>query len=136
MKDDTERPEAGQQYAAAYATHYDTKDLREALVLYGRIMTVHPDTPEAGYSRSQIKNIVRAVIPAKELFDAQMSWAVAHFDHQVLRNKHRSAEMRRGIRSHHTRRSAGWLGIARLDRLESPGRRRHQRRRASDRPTR
>ena len=73
--------EAGQQYAAAHAAHYTTKDLREALELYAGILAAHPNTQEAGYSRSQIQNIVNAVVPRQELFDAQVVLAMAHFEH-------------------------------------------------------
>ncbi|MEJ2240223.1 MAG: hypothetical protein P8X82_18185 [Gemmatimonadales bacterium] len=74
--------EAGQQYAAAYAAHYTTKDLREALRLYRGVMAAHPNTQEAGYSQSQIQNIVNAVVPRQELLDAQVDLALAHFDHE------------------------------------------------------
>ena len=79
MRNDTGLTEASQQYAAAHAAHYGTKDLREALELYKGIVAAHPDTQEAGYSRSQIQNIVKAVVPSQELFDAQVDLALAHF---------------------------------------------------------
>ena len=68
MRNDTGLTEASQKYAAAYAAHYETKDLREALELYRGIVAAHPDTQEAGYSRSQIQNIVNEVVPERELF--------------------------------------------------------------------
>ena len=74
--------EAGRQYAAAYAAHYTTKDLREALRLYRDVMAAHPNTQEAGYSQSQIRNIVNAVVPRQELLDAQVDLALAHFDQE------------------------------------------------------
>lgn len=79
MKNDTGQREAHQQYDAAYAAHYENKDLREALELYRRILAAHPDTKEAGYSRSQIQNIVKKVVPEHELFDAQVGMAMAQF---------------------------------------------------------
>ena len=79
MKNDTGLREASQQYAAAHAAHYETKDLREALELYKGVLAAHADTPEAGYSRSQIQNIVKEVVPERELFDAQVGMAMAHF---------------------------------------------------------
>jgi hypothetical protein len=79
MRNDTGPTEASQQYAAAYTAHYETKNLREALELYKGILATHPDTQEAGYSRSQILNIVKEVAPERELFEAQMGVAMAHF---------------------------------------------------------
>lgn len=79
MKNDTGLIEASQQYAVALAAHYETKDLREALELYKRILAMHADAKEAGYSRSQIQNIVKKVVPEHELFDAQVGMAMAHF---------------------------------------------------------
>jgi hypothetical protein len=79
MRNDKGLTEASRQYAAAYAAHYETKDLREALELYRGILAAHPDTQEAGYSRSQIQNIVKKVVPENELFEAQVGMAMAHF---------------------------------------------------------
>jgi hypothetical protein len=81
MRNDTGFTEAGQQYATAYAAHYTTKDLHEALELYKGVMAAHPNTREAEYSRSQIQNIVNAVVPKQELFDAQVDLALAHLEH-------------------------------------------------------
>jgi hypothetical protein len=61
--------EAGRQYASAYDAHYTTKDIHKAFTLYEDIIAVHPDTKEAGYSRSQVQNIVNAVIPKKKIMD-------------------------------------------------------------------
>ena len=79
MRSDTRPTEASQQYAAAYAAHYETKDLREALELYKGILATLPDTQEAGYARSQILNIVKEVAPERELFEAQVGVAMANF---------------------------------------------------------
>ena len=79
MKNDNGLTEASQKYAAAYAAQYETKDLREALELYRGIVAAHPDTQEAGYSRSQIQNIIKEVVPEQELFEAQVGMAIAHF---------------------------------------------------------
>ena len=81
MREDTEMTEAGRHYAAAYNTHYKTKDLRKAFELYKDVMVDHPDTKEAGYSKSQIQNIVNAVVPKEERFETQMDLASAVFDH-------------------------------------------------------
>ena len=79
MRNDTGMTEASQQYAAAYAAHYGTKNLREALEFYQGIVAAHPDAQEAGYSRSQIQNIIKEVVPERELLEAQVGMAVAHF---------------------------------------------------------
>ena len=78
MTNDTGSTEADQQYAVAHALHYKTKVLREALGRYKAIMAAHPNTQQAGYSRSQIQNIVRAVVPEQELLDAEVALALAH----------------------------------------------------------
>ncbi len=79
--DSTEIEDAGTLYAAAYAAHYTTKDLQAALGLYRSLMSSHPDTPEAGYSRSQIQHIAKAIVPKEKLFDAQVDLAVSCFEH-------------------------------------------------------
>jgi hypothetical protein len=79
MKNDTSLTEASRQYAAAHAAHYETKDLRKALELYKGILAAHPDSQEAGYSRSQIHNIIKEVVPERELFEAEVGMATAYF---------------------------------------------------------
>jgi hypothetical protein len=81
MSKDIVFTKAGQQYAAACATHYKTKDLREALKLYKDVMAAHPKTKEAEYSRSQIQNIVNAVVPKEELLDAQVDLVLTQLEH-------------------------------------------------------
>ncbi|MBN2524915.1 MAG: hypothetical protein JXR76_00890 [Deltaproteobacteria bacterium] len=73
-----EKSEVGRQYLAAYEMQYESEDLREALVLYEGVITAFPESAEAGYSRSQINHIVRAVVPKQELFDAQVKLAHTH----------------------------------------------------------
>jgi len=79
MRNNPGLTEASRQYAEAHAAQYETKDLREALELYKGILAAHPDSQEAGYSRSQIQNIIKEVIPERELFEAGVGMAVAHF---------------------------------------------------------
>lgn len=79
MRNETGSSEPGRLYTTAHAAHYETKDLGKALVLYRGIMAAHPDSQEAAYSRSQINNIVKAVVPEQELFDAQLDLAMARF---------------------------------------------------------
>lgn len=78
--ENSENSENGKHYAAAHAAHYVAKDLREALQLYRGIIAEHPDSQEAGYSRSQIQNIVNAVVPKEELLDARIEQVLARFD--------------------------------------------------------
>jgi hypothetical protein len=83
MEDSTILTEAGKKYAAAYDTHYTVKDMHEAFVLYGRLIAAHPDTQEAKYSRSQVQNIVNAVVPKQEIMDALSKLARTHFEQDV-----------------------------------------------------
>ena len=55
LSNNTGTTEVGQRYATAYAAHYATKDFSEALALYKAVVVAHPDSQEAGYSRSQIQ---------------------------------------------------------------------------------
>lgn len=72
--------QASKLYAAAHGTHYEAKDLRAALGLYQSILAAHPDSPEAGHSTSQIRNIVQAVVSKQDLLDAEVGLARAHFE--------------------------------------------------------
>jgi hypothetical protein len=81
---------AAQQYALAYGAHYATKDLHEALELYRALMAAHPRNQEAEFARSQIQNIVNAVVPKQELLDAQVDLALAQFE-RVDRSEVKSA---------------------------------------------
>lgn len=83
MINNTKLTEAGQQYATAYDAHYTTKDMYKAFKLYGRIIAAHPDTDEAGYSRSQVQNIVNAVVPKQKVMDALVELALTHFEQDV-----------------------------------------------------
>jgi len=83
MINNTKLTEAGQQYAMAYDAHYTTKDMYKAFKLYGRIIAAHPDTDEAGYSRSQVQNIVNAVVPKQKVMDALVELALTHFEQDV-----------------------------------------------------
>jgi DNA-binding transcriptional regulator GbsR (MarR family) len=81
MKDVYETTKAGQEYKTAYAAHYKTKNLQEALELYKGVLATHPETQEAGYSREQIRNIVKSVVPEQKLLDAGMKLASAILAH-------------------------------------------------------
>jgi len=82
MKKTHKKTEAGRQYASAYEAHYKTKDLGKALGLYRVVMDAHPEAKEREYSRLQIQNIVNAVVPKQELFDAQVELALIHIEHE------------------------------------------------------
>lgn len=77
MIDDMELTVAGQQYAAAHAAHYRSKDVRAALELYKELIVAHGDTAEAGYSRSQIHNIAFGVVTREDLLSAMANLALA-----------------------------------------------------------
>ena len=78
MRNDIAVTTVGQEYAAAYTAHYEEKNLHSALALYQGLVAAHPDTQEAGYSRSQIQNIVKAVVPRETLSEAHVDLATAH----------------------------------------------------------
>ncbi|MCB2191723.1 MAG: hypothetical protein KQI62_09160 [Deltaproteobacteria bacterium] len=82
MKIEATPTKAGQDYAAAHAMHYKDKDLNAALDLYQGVMTAHPDTPESGYSRSQIQNIAKSVVPSQVLLEGETAMARAHIKQQ------------------------------------------------------
>jgi hypothetical protein len=77
VHDQNEPTGSAHSYAAAYAAHYSERNLAAALQLYLEIIASRPNAPEAGYSRAQIHNIVHAVVPARELLDAQIGLALA-----------------------------------------------------------
>ncbi len=78
MSDDIHLLAAAGGYATAHEAHYGLKDLHQALGLYEGIVTAHPDSEEAGYSRSQIQNIVKMVVPAPDLVASQVALARSH----------------------------------------------------------
>ena len=84
MGNETELGDAGRQYAAAHAAHYVARDLPLALQLYQAVLASNPSTKQADYSRTQVQNLVNAVIPKQELLEAQMDLAVAHFARTAL----------------------------------------------------
>ena len=69
---------SARSYAEAYAAHYTKREMLEALQAYERVIELHPDAPEAEYSRAQMRNIVVGVIPAKELLTCQVALARQH----------------------------------------------------------
>ena len=73
---------SAREYAAAYATHYTQRDLPAALRAYDGVMVQHPTALEAEYSRAQIHNIVRSVVPAAELLALETKLA-----HEVLQRR-------------------------------------------------
>lgn len=79
---ESELSEAGRKYAAAYEVHYTAKDLREALKLYRDLIAEFPKTREADYCRSQILNIVNAVISKQDMSDAYMHMASDYFERE------------------------------------------------------
>ena len=86
MRNDTALTEAGKQYAEAHAAHYTTKDLHEALELYKGVMAAHPNTKEAEYSRTQMHNIVKSVVPKEDLLAAQVELTLACLEREERSN--------------------------------------------------
>jgi hypothetical protein len=84
MSNETELTEASQQYTAAYAAHYTEHNLPLALRLYKKLLASHPSSREADYSRTQVQNIINAVVPKQELLDAQMELVRVHFEREGL----------------------------------------------------
>lgn len=80
MSGDDLRSQEARAYAAAYAAHYSERDLAAALQLYRDRIASHAGTPEARYSRTQIQNIVHALVPPQELLDAQLELAFAQLE--------------------------------------------------------
>ena len=76
MGDDGATEEAARDYAVAYAAHYSQRDLVRALHLYKKLIASHASARQAGYSRSQIRNIVKVVVPEQELLDAEVELAL------------------------------------------------------------
>jgi hypothetical protein len=77
MSDET-RSKANQMYADAHLEQYKNKDLPAALAIYRAIIAAHPEEKEAGYSRGQIRNIAREVVPRQEILDAELELALRH----------------------------------------------------------
>jgi hypothetical protein len=74
-------------YAAAHAAHYSERNLAAALHLYRDLIGARPNAPEAGYSRTQIQNIINAVVPAQELLEAQIGLALARLDPRLMQSE-------------------------------------------------
>lgn len=70
---------SAREYAAAYATHYTQRDLTKALHAYDEVIVQHPESLEAEYSRAQLRNIVRSVVPSNELLATEVRLA-----HEIL----------------------------------------------------
>jgi hypothetical protein len=73
---------ASRAYDKAHTAHYATKDLHDALGLYRGVLADHPDTQEAEYSRTQMHNIVKRVVPKEDLLTAQVELALARLEHE------------------------------------------------------
>lgn len=80
MRHDAPPDDAARRYAEAHAAHYAAENLRQAIALYGAILVEHPEAREAGYSRSQIENIVKAVVPPGVLLQAGLDLAMGQLD--------------------------------------------------------
>jgi len=60
--------------------------LATALQLYKKPMASHASAPEAGYSRTQIQDIDKLVVPEQELLDTQMELARVRLESPISRD--------------------------------------------------
>lgn len=84
--------EVGKQYTKAHDAHYKTKDMPKAFQLYRDIIADHPDAKEAGYSLSQVHNIVNSVVPKQEVMDALVAMTLDHFEQDVTSDVESASE--------------------------------------------
>lgn len=75
---------SARHYAEAYATHYTRRDLLGAPQAYDQVIELHPNPPEAGYSRSQMRNILNLVVPAEEPIASQVALAVDSWSESTM----------------------------------------------------
>ena len=80
MEQTTSPADAGLKYAEAYETHYGAKNVHIAFVLYNRIIAEHPESREAEYCRSQLQNILKAVVPKQKIAEAMQQLMTAKFE--------------------------------------------------------
>jgi len=80
MRYDSSPVDVARRYAEAHEAHYVAGNLRQAVGLYAAVLVEHPSAREAEYSRSQIENIVKAVVPAEVLLRAWMDLVAAQLD--------------------------------------------------------
>jgi hypothetical protein len=82
MNADSNRPDnasaAARDYAVACASHYGDRDLPAAVRAYAAVVVSHAGTPEEGYARTQIGNIVRSVVPVQDLLTAHVDLVLRH----------------------------------------------------------
>jgi hypothetical protein len=84
VKNRTKDTAEGKDYTKAHNMHYKNKNLPKAFKLYRDIIADYPRTDEAGYSLSQVKNIVNDVVPKQEVMDALVAMTLAHFEQDVV----------------------------------------------------
>jgi hypothetical protein len=80
MKQTQPPTEAGLQYAEAYEAHYNSKNMHNAFLLYNRVIAAHPESRGAEYSRSQLQNILKAVVPKQKIAEFMQQLMVEHFE--------------------------------------------------------
>ena len=71
-------PTPDELFQAAYKAHHKQRDPSAARVGYERILAEHPDSPEAGYARTQLDNLVRDDVALQKKRDAQSSANSSH----------------------------------------------------------
>lgn len=78
-----ERDNATDAYQAAYTLQYVDDNLLDALAAHHAVIERYPESPQAAYSRTQIGNIARRVIPASKLVDAQLAMARRELEREL-----------------------------------------------------
>ena len=76
--------DVGRRYEAAHEAHYVAKDLGLAMELYQGVLTSHPNSREADFSRTQVRNIANSIVPKKELMDGEITLVLAHLANMKL----------------------------------------------------
>jgi hypothetical protein len=83
MNDKGALAETARDYAAAHAAHHSRPDLAGALHLYTRLIASHESAPESRYSVSQVQKIVKSVVPAQELMEAEVGLALTCLEQSI-----------------------------------------------------
>ena len=83
MKNRKNVTQAGQDYTKAHDMHYKTRNLPKAFKLYRGVIADYPRTEEAGYSLSQVQNIVNEVVPKQKVMDALVALTLVHFEQDL-----------------------------------------------------
>ena len=98
-KADAVPEEAAALWNRAYKLHYNVRDVAKAHELYGQIIELYPDSPEAGYARQQIKIIEKKIPP--EISALATSGKVAIQAEPVNQQNEASPLLEEALKLHH-----------------------------------